>query len=131
MGVFGAGITAVAAAYLINRLLLNFLGPPVLVLLVPVWEEAAKTLAAHFWQAGLVETHLLFGLCEACSDLRQGGRGRVAALLSLLGHGLFGTATYLALSLTGSLLAGLAAGTFLHSGWNGLIVGLWGRNRRG
>jgi len=130
MGVLGAGLTAAGAAFLINRVLLKFLGPPVVVLLVPVWEEAAKTAAAHFWQAGLIETHLLFGLCEACYDLRQGGRGKAAAFLSLAGHGFFGTATYLVFSLTGSLLAGLVAGTFLHSGWNGIIIGLSGGNRR-
>jgi hypothetical protein len=127
MGLLGAGITAVGAAYVINKVVLKAFGPPVVVLMVPVLEEGAKTAGAYLWQAGIIETHLFFGIVEACYDLWQGGNRVAAPLLSLAGHGLFGLVTWLVVFLTGSWLGGLVAGTLLHSIWNGVIVGMYGK----
>lgn len=131
MVLIGAGMTAVIAAFFANRIALKVFGSPVMVVLAPLVEEVAKTASALLWQTGLLETHLFFGVVEACYDIWGGGKRVVAPLLSLGGHGFFGYITYLGLSLTGSFLWGLAAGVLLHSVWNGVVIKIVeGRQRR-
>lgn len=111
-----------AGSFLLNRALLRLFGVQVIITLSPVLEEAAKTLSAFLLGADLLITHLTFGLIEAVYDLSQsGGKAVLAALLSIVGHGLFGVIT-LTVSLLSDMYVGLAAGIVAHLIWNAAVL---------
>lgn len=113
-----------AGSFLLNKALLRLFGVQVIITLSPVLEEAAKTLSAFFLGADLLVTHLTFGLIEAVYDWSQSeGKAMLAALLSILGHGLFGVIT-LTVSLATDMYVGLAAGMVAHLVWNAAVLRL-------
>lgn len=91
-----------------------------IVTLSPALEETLKTLSAYYFAADILVTHLVFGLIEAVYDWVQ-TRGRMAALLSVIGHGLFGGVTVFTAQLAG-IYVGLAAGIVVHLIWNTVMV---------
>jgi hypothetical protein len=107
-----AGLTASLMGFLSGSVLLKYKGDRALVLFVPVMEETLKTLAAVVFGAGIVPTHLVFGMVEALYDLYSSpaAYSTIAAALSIASHMLFGTATWFILRYSGSVvLAVLAA----------------------
>lgn len=92
--------------------------------LSPALEEILKTLSAYYFAADILVTHLVFGLIEAVYDwVQTRGQGVTAALLSVIGHGLFGGVTFFTAQSAG-IYVGLAAGIVIHLIWNTVMVRL-------
>ncbi|MGI6575798.1 MAG: hypothetical protein ACOX3A_08160 [bacterium] len=125
MRVVAAGLTAVIMSFIFNKTVLKLFGAPVVVLLVPLIEEATKTGSAFYWDDSILGTHLFFGLSEAFYDIGTGEKRVAAPIFSFLGHGLFGLAASITVSRTDSILLGMVMGTFLHSIWNGVMVNIF------
>lgn len=114
-----------ALSFIANRAALRFLGPRAVISLGPLMEEAAKTLPAFYLGADILLTHAAFGAVEACYDWLTSRRfGAKAAVLSLVGHSLFGLVTVGALALWGSVLLAAAAGLAGHLAWNVTLIRL-------
>jgi hypothetical protein len=93
-------------------------------------EESLKTGVAFFFGADILVTHIAFGLIEAVYDWWQSReRGKVAAILSVVGHGLFGWITVAVTGMTG-IYIGLAAGIISHLVWNTVMLRLQTRSAR-
>lgn len=108
-----------ALSFLLNRTALRYVGPKTVIGLGPALEEAAKTLPAFYLGADILLTHVIFGAVEAGYDwLTSRFFGAKAAILSLVGHSLFGLTTVGALALTGSVMLAAAAGLVCHLAWN-------------
>src|SRR5690242_10213665 len=92
-----------ALSFLFNRAALRYLGVKAVITCGPALEEAAKTLPAFYLGADIALTHVAFGAIEAGYDWLTSRRfGAKAAVLSLMGHSLFGLATVVALAFSGS-----------------------------
>lgn len=111
-------------SFLLNRLLFKFIGNFTVVTLSPVIEEAAKTLLAYYLHADILVTHATFGILEGLYDWYGGRHGEKAALLSIIGHSLFGLLTVGGLYLTGSIWLGLCIGAVAHLYWNVTVIRL-------
>ena len=128
----GCGVTYViaclmaAASFLLNRLLLRLLGARVIIGYGPAVEEAAKTLLSYWLGADIILTHVTFGLIEGVYDwFVSQSDGFKAALMSILGHTLFGLITVAAAILFASIWLGLASGILVHIMYNVTIVRLY------
>lgn len=100
-----AALGAGSAAYFGNRVLLGAFGRIAMVLAVPWWEEACKTVGfALLPGASVLLIHLLFGCMELTYDvMRSRTNGRFLGALSLVSHGLIGSVAAFGLSYTVSL----------------------------
>lgn len=120
-----AVMTAVAAAYMGNRLLQTIQSDGAVYTSVPWWEEMCKTGAALLFDTTLVGVHILFGLTEFLYDLlRPSIRGFVVGGMTFLGHLTFGYLTQAVAGWTGSILWGYAAASVCHMIWNRLVLRL-------
>lgn len=109
-----AGFTAALTAYMINRYLVYRFGADTIVYLTPIVEEILKTGLAVLFQTAIVPVHLIFGLIEGIYDLTTSRMGMAAGILSLIWHASFGFVTVFLSSMTGHVVYGLIAATFLH-----------------
>lgn len=128
MNCFWAGLIAAALIWQINNRVVAQWGNQSTTWVTPWVEETVKTLSAVIFKADIVFTHGIFGGVEALYDLfTSRRRGLSAALISLIGHVIFGIITKTVVSLAQSLAAGIFAGAFLHLAWNvfvGYIVNI-------
>lgn len=114
-----------ALSFLINKLLLRYVGPQVVLTWGPAVEELAKTWLSWHLGADILLTHLLFGFLEGAYDwLTAGQHSGKAAALSVAGHALFGVITLSLLMLTGSIWLALAAAIVAHVAWNTIAIRL-------
>ena len=114
-----------ALSFLVNKTLVKYIGPPVVLTWGPVVEELAKTLLAWYLGADVLLTHIAFGVIEGGYDWLTGGRRSAqAALSSLAGHTLFGSITIGLLSLTGTVWLALAGAIVAHAAWNTAVIHL-------
>lgn len=112
-------------SFLLNRLLLRYLGLVTIISAGPVVEEAAKTLFAYYLGADIIMVHVTFGIIEAGYDWYSKNSNQFwPPLLSIAGHSLFGAGTVAVFLRTGSLWLGLAAGVMLHLAYNLIVVRL-------
>lgn len=121
------GCLMAGLSFLLNRLLLKYIGIKVVISYSPVVEELTKTLCSYYLAADIVVTHIIFGILEAGYDWfnRQNEqRGIVAALLSIVGHTLFGGITVFAFNLSSSILIGILAAISVHLLWNVTFIRL-------
>jgi len=121
------GCLMAGLSFLLNRLLLNYIGIKVVISYSPVVEEVSKTLCSYYLAADILVTHIIFGILEAGYDWfnRQNGqRGAVAALLSIVGHTLFGGITILVFNLSNSIFIGMTVGIVVHLVWNVTLIRL-------
>lgn len=126
MRVIPAGLLAAAAAWPVNGLLLRAAGCRAVIYLSPLAEEAAKTGCALLLNTSIPFTHITFGLIEALWDAAGPGRGRLAGLISLAGHAVFGYGTLWLYSYSNSIWPALAGVYLVHTGWNALVMYLSG-----
>jgi hypothetical protein len=111
---------AAGTAYAGNRLAFEGLGGVAAVSVVPWWEEACK-LAAWLLvpRVPMLYVHLLFGAAEFGHDCLSGREDAwFFALLTLSGHGLFGSLAMLAQQWSGSLWWAYAAAGAAHTLYN-------------
>ncbi len=123
-----AGLTASLLGFLINSRLLKYIGERALVIHIPVVEETAKTMAAVALGAGIVVTHMFFGVVEALYDLYNSPRDYsfTASVFSLISHTLLGAAAYFTLKVSGSVILAVLVPSIMHSLWNRIMTGYTG-----
>jgi len=121
------GCLMAGLSFLLNRLLLKYIGIKVVISYSPVVEELTKTLCSYYLAADILVTHFTFGVLEAGYDWfnRQNRqRGTVAALLSIVGHTLFGGITVFVFNLSNSIFIGIGVGISVHLIWNVILIRL-------
>lgn len=109
-------------AFFINRFLLRFIGPKVVVSLAPAVEEVLKTLPPYLLSADILLTHAAFGLIEAVFDMKNGRHKAGAAAASLIGHTFFGAVAVFILQSGGGPFLAVTAAYVFHLGWNVVAV---------
>lgn len=115
------GMGAALAAYIINRLFLKITREQAIVYLVPLTEELVKTTAAILLGGWLPGVHFVFGIIEAIYDFFHGrikGMACLAAVMSMISHGIFGIITHYFYLWTHSLVAAILVATVIHGTWN-------------
>ena len=121
------GCLMAGLSFLLNRILLKYIGIKVVISYSPVVEELTKTLCSYYLAADVLVTHIIFGVLEAGYDWfnRQNGqRGIIAALLSIVGHTLFGGVTVFVFNLSNSIFIGMVAAISIHLIWNVTLIRL-------
>ena len=121
------GCLMAGLSFLLNRLLLKYIGSKVVISYSPVVEELTKTLCSYYLAADILVTHMVFGVLEAGYDWcnrRSRQRGMMAALLSIVGHALFGGITVFVFNLSNSIFIGIIAGISAHLIWNVTLIRL-------
>lgn len=121
------GCLMAGLSFLLNRLLLKYIGIKVVISYSPVVEELTKTLCSYYLAADILLTHIIFGILEAVYDWfnrHSGERGAIAALLSIIGHTLFGAVTIALFNLSGSIFLGIFAAVCVHLIWNVTLIRL-------
>lgn len=120
---FALSIVAAGISFVFNRKLFCKLGYTTVITYSPVIEEVCKTLPAYWLAQDILLVHLFFGVIEAGYEFLGGsGIARYAALLSIVGHFLFGLMTITALFLGGQWYLALASGILLHLLWNTIVL---------
>ncbi len=115
------GCLMAGLSFLLNKLLLKYVGIKVVISYSPVVEEVSKTLCSYYLAADIIITHMIFGVLEASYDWyqqRSKERGRIAALLSISGHTLFGVVTVAAFKLSESIFLAIVIAIAAHLIWN-------------
>ena len=115
------GCLMAGLSFLLNKLLLKYVGIKVVISYSPVVEEVSKTLCSYYLAADIIITHMIFGILEASYDWyqqRSKERGRIAALLSIAGHTLFGAVTVAAFKLSESIFLAITIAIAVHLIWN-------------
>lgn len=106
-------------SFLVNRRLVKWFGPRVVISAGPAFEEAAKTVPAYLLSADILLTHLVFGIIEAGYDYKTSERHKLAAAAaSIAGHTLFGVVTVYMLKVSGSLGLSFLCAYIVHVCWN-------------
>ncbi|WP_378955309.1 hypothetical protein [Pelosinus sp. sgz500959] len=121
------GCLMASLSFLLNKLLLQYIGNRVIVSYGPIFEELAKTLCSYYLGADILVTHIIFGILEAAYDwFKNSSRERrgLAALSSIVGHGLFGGLTVGVFYLSGSILGGIFIAVCVHLIWNVTVIRL-------
>jgi len=121
------GCLMAGLSFLLNKLLLKYIGIKVVISYSPVMEELTKTLCSYYLSADILVTHVVFGILEAGYDWfnRQNGqRGSIAALLSIVGHTLFGGITVFIFGHSNNIFIGILAGSSIHLVWNVVLIRL-------
>lgn len=108
--------------FILNRLLLKYIGNLTIITVSPVIEESAKTLLAYYLDADVLATHVIFGVLEAVYDWHNAVFKAQAAAFSIIGHSLFGLLTVGIFLLFANIWLGLASGIIVHLIWNFTVV---------
>lgn len=118
-----AGSGAAVFAWIVNRQTLKLFGPTVIIYIVPLVEELAKTGLAVLFNSSLVLAHGIFGLIEGVYDFFYSRQtGITAGFISLAGHAFYGLVTAWAISRFGQIAPGILAGFLVHTLWNMLVM---------
>lgn len=126
-----AGVSAAAIAWVTNRLALKVFGPPVIICIVPIVEELAKTGLALLFKSSIIWTHSVFGLIEGLYDLFYTQKtGLAAGLTSITGHLLYGLITAWAFSRSGQVAVAVMSGYLAHMIWNLIVMKFLVRKKR-
>jgi hypothetical protein len=119
----GAAILATGLAYLANRFGVARFGLAEVIWIGPAMEETGKTYLAVWMGAAVWWVHILFGLIEGVWDIWSGApHGIGAALISVIGHGIFGLLTVWGAAIFSDWWAGVLLGTGAHILWNSYVV---------
>ena len=121
------GCLMAGLSFLLNKLLLKYIGIKVVISYSPIAEELSKTLCSYYLSADILVTHIIFGVIEAGYDWfnqQNEQRGTIAAVLSIVGHILFGGITVLVFNLSDSIYIGIVAAIVVHVVWNVTLIRL-------
>ena len=117
-----AGFTAAVLAYFINGFAMRIWQDSALLGPIPLVEEAAKTILAFFFGAGILLTHLMFGIMEAVFDWQGENKRLSAAASAMVAHSVFGLVTVVAAQAAGMLGMGIVVAFFVHVLWNAIML---------
>jgi len=121
------GCLMAGLSFLLNKLLLRYIGNQVVISYSPIVEEMTKTLCSYYLSADILVTHIVFGVLEAGYDWfnqQNEYRGMMAAFFSIIGHTLFGGITVLVFFLTHSIYIGIVVASVVHVVWNVTFIRL-------
>ncbi|EIW19526.1 MULTISPECIES: hypothetical protein [Pelosinus] len=121
------GCLMAALSFLLNKILLKYVGMKAVISYSPVVEEVTKSLCSYYLAADIIVTHVVFGMLEAGYDwynTADGQRGKWAALFSIIGHSLFGCLTFLALYISSSIWIAILVASCVHVMWNVTLIRL-------
>jgi len=129
MEAVAAGLTAAAAAYLMNKVMIRIFGNIALTTIIPIFEEAFKSFIPALMGTSLLLSHITFGVLEAAYEMfTSKGRGAyLGAVVSFFSHYLLGTFTLFLIYITGSLILSVFGAAFLHILWNRMVAGVYTR----
>lgn len=119
------GFLMAGLSFLLNKVLLKYVGVKAIISYSPVVEEMTKTLCSYYLAADILVTHIVFGMLEAGYDwysTPNGQRGMWAALASIVGHSLFGALTLMGLYASGSIWLALLGASCVHVIWNVTLI---------
>lgn len=119
------GCLMAGLSFLLNKLLLRFVGIKAVISYSPVVEELTKTLCSYYLAADILVTHIVFGVLEAGYDWYTSAReerGKWAALGSIGGHSLFGALTIMGLAASGSVWMAILGASCVHVIWNVTLI---------
>ena len=119
------GCLMAGLSFLVNKLLLRFIGNQSVITYSPIFEEMAKTLCSYYLNADILVTHIIFGSLEAGYDWYANSsskRGVLAALLSIVGHTFFGLVTIAVLYASNSIFGALLIAVCAHLIWNVVVI---------
>ena len=123
-----AGLTAAAAAWLINRYLVSRGGDKAVIWFVPPLEEVLKTGSSLLIGASIPLAHGVFGLLEAVHDYLASPRwGLWAGLSSIATHYFLGIWTVLFYNYYSSWFWAILSASLLHTLWNLIMVDFFSR----
>jgi hypothetical protein len=121
------GCLMAALSFLLNKILLKYVGMKAVISYSPVVEEVTKSLCSYYLAADILATHVVFGMLEAGYDwynTADGQRGKWAALVSIIGHSLFGCLTLLGLYISSSIWIAIFVASCVHVMWNVTLIRL-------
>lgn len=121
------GCLMAGLSFLLNKVLLKYVGVKAIISYSPVLEEMTKTLCSYYLAADILVTHIVFGVLEAGYDwysTPNGRRGMWAASASIVGHSLFGALTLMGLYASDSIWVALLATSCVHVLWNVTLIRL-------
>jgi hypothetical protein len=121
------GCLMAGLSFLLNKILLKYVGVKAIITYSPIVEEMTKTLCSYYLAADILVTHIVFGMLEAGYDWYtnpNGQRGVWAALASIVGHSLFGALTLICLYASDSIWIALAGASCVHVMWNVTLIRL-------
>lgn len=121
------GCLMASLSFLLNKLLIKYIGLKVIISYSPIMEELTKTLCSYYFSADILATHIIFGVLEAGYDWFKRGngeRGVIAAVLSIVGHTLFGIITIGIFNLSDNVFWGIAVASCIHLCWNVTLIRL-------
>ncbi|HBS60783.1 MAG: hypothetical protein AAGU23_08310 [Bacillota bacterium] len=118
-----AALLATAGALVINRWGIKRFAFAEVVWIGPAIEELGKTGIALVLGAMVLPVHVCFGITEGMFDLRGGTRqSGAAAVVSVLGHGIFGYITVWGHEIFASWWGGILPAVMAHMFWNSYVV---------
>lgn len=123
------GCLMASLSFLLNKLLLRYVGNQVVITYSPIIEEVAKTLCSYYLGGDIWLTHVIFGILEAIYDWFSSdtnSKGVLAAVLSIAGHSLFGAVTLSIFDISGSIFGGIFIAICVHVAWNVTFIRLYG-----
>lgn len=115
------GCLMAGLSFLLNKMLLKYVGMKAIISYSPVIEELTKSLCSYYLAADILVTHIIFGVLEAGYDwysAANGQRGKWAALASIGGHSLFGVLTLIGLHVSESIWVAILVASCVHIMWN-------------
>ena len=121
------GCLMAGLSFLLNKVLLKYVGLKAVISYSPIMEELTKTLCSYYLAADILVTHVVFGILEAGYDwynVSNRQRGMYAAAASVVGHSLFGILTLIGLHVSGSIWIAIAGASCAHVVWNITLIRL-------
>lgn len=121
------GCLMAGLSFLLNKALLKYVGLKAVISYSPVVEEITKSLCSYYLAADILVTHVVFGVLEAGYDwynVPNRQRGVYAAIVSIVGHSLFGVITLIGLYMSGSIWVAIAGASCVHVVWNITLIRL-------
>lgn len=118
-----AALLATVCAFLINRWGIKRFGFAEVVWIGPAIEELGKTASAVVLGAMVLPVHVYFGITEGIFDLRGSTRqSGAAAVVSVVGHGIFGYVTIWGHEIFASWWGGILLAVIAHMFWNSYVI---------
>lgn len=118
-----AALLASASAYVINRWGIKRFGFAEVVWIGPAIEELGKTGIAVVLGAMVLPVHVCFGITEGIFDLRRGtGQSGAAAIVSVVGHGVFGYIAIWGHEFFLNWWGGILLAVIAHIFWNSYVI---------
>ena len=117
------GAAAAIICFIINRLLFKWIGYRTIIGWSPLAEEIFKSLPAYYLNFSIFPVHVVFGIIEGSYESINCRRNRyLPALLSVIGHSLFGLTAVTVLFLSGNIWLAVSGAVILHLLWNIIVV---------